>query len=66
MYCPIYINLSGKKCIVVGGGGKVACAKMRILLKYGAEVVLISPEVNFKTKDERLSVTKREHRYGES
>ncbi|HZJ85465.1 MAG TPA: bifunctional precorrin-2 dehydrogenase/sirohydrochlorin ferrochelatase [Syntrophomonadaceae bacterium] len=41
---PIYIDLSGKSCLVVGGGS-VAERKVENLLEYGANVFLVSPEV---------------------
>jgi precorrin-2 dehydrogenase/sirohydrochlorin ferrochelatase len=42
---PIYLNLAGKKCLVVGGG-KVAERKVATLLEYEAQVHLVSPEVS--------------------
>lgn len=39
---PLFINLEGKKCIVVGGG-KVAARKIETLLKFGASITVISP-----------------------
>lgn len=44
IYYPVYLNLKGKKCAVVGGGG-VAQRKVQSLLKAGAKVTLISPEL---------------------
>lgn len=41
---PIYLQLAGKKCLVVGGG-KVAERKTATLLEYEAEVRLVSPEI---------------------
>lgn len=43
-YYPIFLNVSGKKCIVVGGG-EVALRKVEALLGHGAEVTVISPEL---------------------
>lgn len=45
MYYPVYLNLKGKKCVVVGAG-RVAVRKVGSLLKSGAEVVLISPRID--------------------
>ncbi|MDP3879477.1 MAG: bifunctional precorrin-2 dehydrogenase/sirohydrochlorin ferrochelatase [Dehalococcoidales bacterium] len=42
-YYPLFLNLSGKKCVVVGGG-QVALRKVRTLLEAGAAVEVISPE----------------------
>lgn len=41
---PILVNIKNKKCIVVGGGC-VAERKVKTLLKYGAQITLISPEI---------------------
>ena len=43
-YYPIFLNISGKKCVVVGGG-QVALRKVKTLLEYGASVEVISPEL---------------------
>lgn len=43
-YYPAFINLSGKQCIVVGGG-KVAERKVLSLLNSGAVVKVISPAI---------------------
>jgi precorrin-2 dehydrogenase / sirohydrochlorin ferrochelatase len=58
------MDISGKTCLVVGGGG-VAERKVRMLLKFNAVVKLVSPRV---TKDllrmeaaGRLAVAKREY-----
>lgn len=42
MYYPIFVDLSGKRCVVVGGGS-VARRKVRALLKTEASITLISP-----------------------
>lgn len=42
---PITLNLQGKFCTVVGGGN-VALRKIKSLLSEGAEVTVISPELN--------------------
>lgn len=42
-FLPILINIKNKKCVVIGGG-KVAERKIKTLLKYGADITLISPE----------------------
>ena len=52
-YYPIFLNLKGKKCIVVGGG-KVAERKALPLLKSGAKITVISPECTGRLKKEHL------------
>ena len=41
-YFPMYIDLEGKKVIVVGGG-KVALRKINSLLYFGAKIAVIAP-----------------------
>ncbi len=43
-YYPIMLDINGKKCLVIGGG-EVAERKVLSLLQYGAQVLVISPEV---------------------
>ena len=43
-YYPIFLGLSGKRCVVVGGG-QVALRKVRALLEHEAEVKVISPKL---------------------
>jgi precorrin-2 dehydrogenase/sirohydrochlorin ferrochelatase len=43
-YYPAFLNLKNKKAVVVGGG-KVAERKVRLLLKAGANVKVISPAI---------------------
>ncbi|MEW5920894.1 MAG: bifunctional precorrin-2 dehydrogenase/sirohydrochlorin ferrochelatase [Bacillota bacterium] len=44
-YCPLLIDLRGRKCLVVGGG-RVALRKVRTLLKARARVLLVSPSLH--------------------
>jgi siroheme synthase (precorrin-2 oxidase/ferrochelatase) len=54
-YLPLFIDTSGKKCLVVGGG-KVASRKLIPILEINMSVELISPKIiddifeNFKDK----------------
>jgi precorrin-2 dehydrogenase / sirohydrochlorin ferrochelatase len=41
---PLFIELSDKKCVVVGGG-EVAARKVEVLVDFGAQVTVVSPEV---------------------
>jgi len=41
---PIFINLSDRSCLIIGGG-KVAQRKIETLLEYKARVLLVSPVV---------------------
>lgn len=41
---PIYVNLAGKKCLIVGGG-QVAERKAATLLEHEAKILIVSPKV---------------------
>lgn len=41
---PFFVELEGKRCLVVGGG-KVARRKAEALLSFGAQVTLVAPEI---------------------
>lgn len=51
-YYPAFLNLKGKKCIVIGGG-KIAERKALSLLRAGAELTVISPELTAGLKKEK-------------
>ncbi len=42
-YFPVFLDLSGRRCLVVGAGG-VATAKAAQLLRYGADVTIVAPD----------------------
>jgi len=41
-FLPVFLNLKGRKCLVVGGG-EVACRKAAVLLRAGAVVRIVAP-----------------------
>ena len=41
-FFPLWLNISGRKCLVVGAG-RIAAAKIDGLLHHGAKVVVIAP-----------------------
>src|SRR3989338_7555445 len=43
-YLPIFFNIKGRPCLVVGGGA-VAARKIRLLLQAGGEVSVVAPEL---------------------
>ncbi|MFC1910186.1 bifunctional precorrin-2 dehydrogenase/sirohydrochlorin ferrochelatase [Chloroflexota bacterium] len=43
-FYPLFLIVKGKRCVVVGGG-EVALRKARVLLKHGADVEVVSPEL---------------------
>jgi len=67
-YYPIYLNVSDRKCIVIGGG-EIALRKVQILLEYGAEVDVISPELAPEliklAQDNQISTFTREYKDGD-
>ena len=44
-YLPLFVDTSGKNCLVVGGGN-VASRKLIPILKSGMDVNLVAPEIN--------------------
>ena len=43
-FLPIFMNVRGEKCLVIGGG-KIASRKVFMLLRAGASVSVVSPEL---------------------
>ena len=43
-YYPIFLDISGRKCVVVGGG-QVALRKVKMLFEHGANIEVISPDL---------------------
>ena len=44
-YYPVFIDVEGRTCVVIGGGN-IGQEKVEKLVESGADVVVISPEVN--------------------
>ncbi len=44
-YFPMFIDLEGKKCLVVGGG-RVAARKAVQLLDFGADLLVVAKEAS--------------------
>lgn len=67
-YYPAFLNLTGKKAVVIGGG-KVAERKIRSLIRAGASVTVISPVITNninKLKDKgSLAHMRRRYRKGD-
>ncbi|MCG8568137.1 MAG: bifunctional precorrin-2 dehydrogenase/sirohydrochlorin ferrochelatase [Desulfobacterales bacterium] len=58
-YYPVFLNLKGRQCLVVGGGG-VGTRKALMLKRCGATVKIISPEISPELEASELAVEKRE------
>ena len=61
---PIFLDLSGRRCVVVGGG-EVANRKARKLLQARARVVVISPEIGADLESVAIEVHRRAYREGD-
>ncbi len=61
---PIFLDLSGRRCVVVGGG-EVANRKARKLLQARARVVVISPEIEPELESVAVEVHRRPNREGD-
>ena len=61
---PLFMDVSGSRCAVVGGGG-VASRKVRGLLLSGARVVVISPEVTPEIEGMGVTVERRPYEVGD-
>ncbi len=49
-YFPMFIQLEGESCLVVGGG-RIAFHKVKVLKDFGAEVVVVAPEISEDIKN---------------
>lgn len=62
-YYPIFLDIEGKKCVVIGGG-KIAKRKIEGLLRAKGNVVVISPDLDNELK-KRVLWIKREYKNGD-
>jgi precorrin-2 dehydrogenase / sirohydrochlorin ferrochelatase len=65
---PLFLDISGKSCIVIGGG-RIAERKVGMLLKFNGEVKLISPKITRTlsklSKSGKIEVIEREYKDGD-
>ena len=68
MFYPVYLNLKGKRAVVIGGG-EVAERKVESLLETGALISVVSPEVTPRLSaladEKRVELHKRPYRRGD-
>lgn len=67
-YYPVFLNVFGKRCVVVGGS-KVALRKVKVLLDHGANVEVVSPvlcpELSQLAKAKTISVLRKDYEPGD-
>lgn len=67
-YYPVYLNLAGKRCVILGGG-TIAQGKIAALRDAGASITVISPEATdgIRRAAQRGHITfeQREYRVGD-
>ena len=67
-YYPIFLDVGGKRCVVIGGG-EVALRKVRMMVEHAAHVEVISPELcpelNGMVMEGAVSATLREYKPGD-
>ena len=51
-FLPIFLDVKDKPCLVVGGGG-IATRKVFLLLRAGARVSVVSPELNHELEEKK-------------
>jgi precorrin-2 dehydrogenase/sirohydrochlorin ferrochelatase len=61
---PIFLDLSDRRCVVIGGG-EVANRKARKLLQARARVVVISPELGAELESVAVEIHRRPYREGD-
>lgn len=65
--CSLLIDLTGRRCVVVGGGS-VAARRVRTLLAGGASVIVIAPDVGAELRavdEPGLTIERRPYRDGD-
>jgi precorrin-2 dehydrogenase/sirohydrochlorin ferrochelatase len=67
-YLPIFLDLEGHRCVVIGSG-QSAETRVRALLDAGAAVTVVSREaayaINWRDGQGRVSYLAREYKYGD-
>jgi ATP sulfurylase len=61
---PVFLKLAGRRALVVGGG-RVAAAKAESLLRAGAEVTVVAPEIRVELERPELTLVRRPFETGD-
>lgn len=66
-YFPFFVDIEGKKCLIVGGG-RIAYQKAVVLLEYGPVITVVAPHISpemellSKENQDRLRLKRRDFR----
>jgi len=67
-YYPIYIDIENREVVIIGGGN-VCARKAETMMKYGARVTVVAPELTGEietwAREERLSVKRKRYDHGD-
>ncbi len=63
-FFPLFIDMSGKKVLVVGGGN-IAERRVKVLTSFGADITVISPEATEYIEHASLRLLKRKYKEGD-
>lgn len=57
---PLFIDLTGKKAVVIGGG-RIAARRAVTLCAYGAEIIVIAPQISEKIYQLPVAIAERQY-----
>lgn len=65
-YFPMFVELEGSECIIIGGG-EIAYRKAEALLAYGSALTVIAPSfsVNFRTLKQQVTLREKSYEEGD-
>lgn len=63
-FFPLFIDLTNKSCLVVGGGN-IAARKIKSLVDYGARVIVVAPFILPEILDLDVEIEKRDFKAGD-
>lgn len=61
---PLFVDLSGRRCLVVGGG-EVGCRRAAALARFGARVVMVDPALHDECRHVAAELVARPYRPGD-
>lgn len=67
-YCPLFLDLEEREVVIVGGGA-VAARKAEMLLRHGARITIVAPEIAREIeqwqRDARLTTKRKRYEAGD-